>query len=77
MTRAEELQQSGLRTAATIRRAYAAFNQETAEFGMAACAGSRELMETARQRAHDHLDAYFDGVAAAHAIGQEDGSGHS
>jgi hypothetical protein len=66
------LQQHGLEAAATIRRAFAAFNQETAEFGVAARVGSVDQMEVARRRAHDYLDAWFDGIAAAYDIGRND-----
>lgn len=75
MTSADSLQQNGLRAAATIRRAFASFNQETTEFALAAAADSREMMEVARGRAHDHLDCYFDALAAAHELGREVCSG--
>ena len=73
MMDAAQLQHHGLEAAATIRRAYAAFNQEMTEFSLAAIPGDVAQMEVARHRAHDHLDAYFDGIAAAHSMGQDHG----
>ena len=74
MNSSPTLQQRGLETAATIRRAWASFNQEMTEFSLAASADSCDQMETARRLAHDHLDCFFDGVAAAQALGRNEGT---
>lgn len=72
MTHSAALQQHGLQAAATIRRSFAAFNQEITEFSLAAQAGSREQMDVARRKALDHIECYFDAVAAAHELGRND-----
>jgi hypothetical protein len=65
------LEQSGLEAASTMRRAFSAFNHEVSEFGQSSHQGASACMEVARRLAHEHLDAYFDAIAAAHAIGRE------
>ena len=66
------LEQSSLEAAATMRRAYSSFNHELSEFGHAAQSGYSTQMDTARRLAHEHMDAYLDAIASAHAIGRKD-----
>ena len=53
---------------ATMRRSYAMFQAELAEFAHSSQLGYIEATNTARQRAHDCLDAYLDAQHAANEL---------
>ncbi len=64
------LEQSSLEAAATMRRSFSSFNHEVAELAVSSHNGAQQCMDTARRLAHEHLDAYLDAIAVAHAIGR-------
>ena len=53
---------------ATMRRSYVMFQAELAEFAHSSQLGYVEATNTARQRAHDYLDAYLDAQYTANEL---------